>query len=143
MALSIPQIIRQFKGDVASVLAADSIAEACDAVGHTWRDRILNPIVTVHVFLMQILHGNTACSALSRLAGITFTAAAYCNARARLPVTVLAILLIRVCKRLLSEHDANDRWHGHRTHQRWGGSPGFHKPVLPEGASVHGLPEPR
>ena len=65
MALNISQIVRQFKADVAKALAPETIRDLCECLGHTWRDRVLDPVTTVHVFLLQILHGNTACTALS------------------------------------------------------------------------------
>lgn len=82
MALSIPEIVRQFKADVATALSAKTIEKICRCLRHAWRDRVLDPTTTVHVFLLQVLHGNTACTALSRLAGVTFSAAAYCSAQA-------------------------------------------------------------
>jgi Transposase DDE domain len=115
MALSIPEILTQFKVDVAKVLSAETIRHVCLCLGHVWRDRVLDPVTTIHVFLLQILHGNIACSALPRLAGLAFTATAYCQARARLPLIVFGVLLQRVCDALLPEIDATGRWRGHRT----------------------------
>jgi len=63
---------------------------------------------------VQILHGNTACTALSRLAGIPFTAEAYCQARTRLPLALFEELLEHVCDALVATIDAT-LWHGHRT----------------------------
>src|SRR5437879_11272626 len=88
MALNISEIVGQFKTDVAKALSAETINKICGYLGYTWRERVLDPVTTVHVFLRQVLHGNTACTALSRLAGIPFTAMAYCAARARLPVAL-------------------------------------------------------
>jgi putative transposase len=115
MALTIPHILRQFKADVAKALSAEIIRKVCECLGHAWRERVLDPVTTVHVFLLQILHGNTACSALARLAGLTFTATAYCDARKRLPLAVFAVLLHRVCQALVPEMQQTGRWHGHRT----------------------------
>jgi len=69
----------------------------------------------VHVFLIQILHGNTACTALPRLAGLAFTAAAYCQARGRLPLALFEDLLQHVCDALFPEVQETGRWYGHRT----------------------------
>ena len=44
------------------------IRKVCAAVGHVWRERVLDPVTTVHLFVLQILHGNTACSQVPRLA---------------------------------------------------------------------------
>src|SRR5437868_12690843 len=99
MALNIPEIVRQFKADVAKALAPETIHKICGYLGHRWRDRILDPVTTVHVFLLQILHGNTACTALSRLAGVTFSAATYCRACGRLPLRLFIDLLEHVSRR--------------------------------------------
>src|SRR5262249_42353325 len=109
MALTIPGILRQFKADVAKALSAETIRSVCGILGHVWRDRVLNPATTIHVFLSQILHGNTACTALARLSGLTFTAVAYCAARKRLPLSVFAVLLQRVGDALGDEIDETGR----------------------------------
>jgi Transposase DDE domain len=115
MALSIPQILRQFKADVAKAVSPEIIHRICGYLHYTWRERIFDPVTTVHVFLLQILHGNTACTALSRLAEVPFTAAAYCGARTRLPLVLFEHLLQRVCDALYPEIQDSARWHGHRT----------------------------
>jgi hypothetical protein len=115
MALTIPQIVRQFKADVANAIAAETILKICGYLRYVCRDRVLGPVTTVHVFLLQILHGNTACTALSRLAGVPFTAAAYCAARKRLPLALFEDLLERVCDALYPEVHTTGRWRGHRT----------------------------
>jgi hypothetical protein len=138
MALSISQILRQFKTDVATVLSADTIRQVCSNLNYSWRQRILDPVTTVHVFLLQILHGNTACTALSRLAGVAFTAAAYCDARMRLPLALFSDLLQRVCDALHSEIEDGARWHGHRTWSMDGSS--FSMPDTPELQAHFGQP---
>jgi len=115
MALTIPQVLRQFKADVAKALSAETILKICGYLGHVSRKRVLGPVTTVHVFLLQILHGNTACTAVSRLAGVTFTAGAYCLARKRLPLALFRDLLERVCDALFPEIQDTARWLGHRT----------------------------
>ena len=115
MALSIPEILRQFKADVGTAIAAETITKICRYLGHTCRERVLDPVTTVHVFLLQILHGNTACTALSRLAEVPFTATAYCLARKRLPLALFEDLLQHVCDALFPEVQETGRWRGHRT----------------------------
>jgi Transposase DDE domain len=115
MALSIPQILRQFKTDVSTAIAAETILKICGYLKYVCRDRVLGPVTTVHVFLLQILHGNTACTALSRLADVRFTAAAYCRARIRLPLKLFQELLEHICDALFPEVHTTSRWRGHRT----------------------------
>lgn len=138
MALSIPQILRQLKADVGTAIAAETITKICRYLGYRCRERVLGPVTTVHVFLLQILHGNTACSALSRLAGVRFTATAYCLARARLPLALFQDLLEHVCDSLYPEVQETGRWHGHRTWHLDGSS--FSMPDTPELQARFGQP---
>lgn len=138
MALTIPQILRQFKADVGKAIAAETILKICGYLNYVCRDRVLGPVATVHVFLLQILHGNTACTALSRLAGIPFTAAAYCLARKRLPLALFKELLEHVCDALFPEVHTTGRWRGHRTWTLDGSS--FSMPDTPELRTYFGQP---
>jgi Transposase DDE domain len=138
MALNISEIVGQFKADVAKALSAETIHVICGALGYRWRERVLDPVATVHVFLLQILHGNTACSAMSRLAGKSFTGAAYCAARARLPLALFENLLERVCDALFPDLQETGRWRGHRTWSLDGSS--FSMPDTPELQDYFGQP---
>ena len=115
MAFTISEIVGRFKADVASALSSETIVGICRDLDHVWRDRILGPVTTVHVFLLQILHGNTACTALPRLADVSFSAASYCAARSRLPLALFKGLLQCVCAALFPEVEETGRWCGHRT----------------------------
>ena len=88
--------LRQVRDDLANALEPLAVRDLCRSLGLRWRERLLDPVATIHLFLLQILHGNTACAHLPRLAGRTFTASAYCQARARLPLAGLQALLRRV-----------------------------------------------
>ncbi len=138
MALSIPQVLRQFKADVATAICPATITKICRYLGHSCRERVLDPVTTVHVFLLQILHGNTACTALPRLAGLAFTATAYCQARGRLPLALFEDLLQHVCDALFPEVQETGRWHGHRTWYLDGSS--FSMPDTPELQKCFGQP---
>ena len=86
MVPSITAILQRLTGEWATLLQPEAILAVCREIGYTaWRDRRLTPVTTIHLFLLQMLHGNTACSHLPHLSGLRFTAAAYCQARARLP----------------------------------------------------------
>jgi len=116
MLAQLTQTLQRLQTDWAAQLQPDAIQAACDAVGYTqWRDRLLHPVVTVQVFLLQILHGNTACRHLPHLSGIRFSASAYCQARMKLPLAVLEHLLERVGQAARSTALEDGRWHGHRT----------------------------
>jgi hypothetical protein len=42
-------------------------------------------VTTIHLFVLHVLHGNTACAHLPHPSGMTFSDSAYCQARAPLP----------------------------------------------------------
>ena len=79
--VSITDVLRRFKESWTEELTPDCIAQACRDAGMTWKESTLNPIVTIQIFFVQVLHGNTAIEHLSHLTGLSFTAAGYCKAR--------------------------------------------------------------
>jgi hypothetical protein len=97
MALSIFQIIRQFTTAAAKAISPETIEKICARLDYVWRERVLDPTATIHVFLLHIMHGNAACTALSRLAGVSFTATAYCATRARLPLALFENHFLALC----------------------------------------------
>lgn len=115
MATTVAQVVAQFKADVGQALSSRVIEQACHDLGHVYRQRVLGPVTTVHAFLTQVLHGNVACAALPHLTGKDFSAAAYVNARSRLPLTLFQRLFERVTEGLYSERQTSSLWHGHRT----------------------------
>jgi Transposase DDE domain len=116
MVPTMTTILRRFTGEWAGLLQPEAILTVCEEIGYTaWRDRLLTPVTTVQLFLLQILHGNTACSHLPHLSGLRFSAAAYCQARARLPLRFFDLLLERFCSAVKRSALDDGRWHGHRT----------------------------
>jgi hypothetical protein len=114
MVTSIVEVVRQFKQSWTEQLSAPMIEKACRDVGHCWTERTLGPVVTLQLFILQVLNGNTAMTHLPRLARMAFTAGAYCQARSRLPLEVFRLLLRRVTRDLESETLDDGRWLGHR-----------------------------
>ena len=110
----IARIIAQFQQGVSLELEDDAILAACRAAGHRWRQRALGPVATVRLFLLQILHGNTACNHVPRLAGHDVTGAAYCEARGRLPLEALQTLLARATTAMAEGVQDAGLWLGHR-----------------------------
>ena len=127
---SITDIIGRFKQHWTEELAPAAIALACREAGMAWHDSTLNPIVTIQIFFLQILHGNTACEHLSHLADMSFTAAAYCKARMRVKLEVLGTLLGRCVEQLHQETFDTARWLGHRVFYLDGSS--FSMPDTPQ-----------
>ena len=116
MARSILRAVEQIKSELAGLLKPAFIRKVCQSVGHVWRQRLLDPVTTLHLFALQILHGNTACAHVPRLGAIDCTGEAYIQARQRLPLAVLERLLASIRERLLGSPTLDDgRWRGHRT----------------------------
>lgn len=90
---------RQFLQDgdspFSSVLTEDLVARALTAIGVFWMDRIYSPLVTLWVFLGQVLSADHSCrAAVARLIAHRISrgqspcsseTGAYCQARKRLP----------------------------------------------------------
>jgi hypothetical protein len=110
----IVSILRRFQKAPAQQLNRPEIVDACRQVNHTWRQCLLDPVTLIHLFLTQILHGNTAINHLVRISGYGFTASAYCQARCRLPLVLFRELLRRVADRMRPAVDDSETWHGHR-----------------------------
>lgn len=135
----ISTILHSLRQDLAAKLGTDVIHSACHAAGHTWcASALLTPAAIIHWFLIQILHGNTALTHVSLLAGRSFTAAAFCLARARLPLAVFQALLRHMVRSLIPDTEAIGRWHGHRTFLVDGSS--FSMPDTPELRAHFGQP---
>jgi hypothetical protein len=115
MPLKLADALRQVQNDLATLLEPEPLRQLCRDCGHRWRERILGPVTTIHLFVLQVLHGNTACAHLPHLAGIAFTDSAYCEARSRLPLAVLQALLQRLVENCTPLTDTTGLWHGHRT----------------------------
>jgi hypothetical protein len=92
------------------------ILQACQDVGHAWRERQLGPVVTTYLFLQQVTHGNTACTHLRHLSGMPVNPSAYCQARRRLPLAFFQRLQTRVTDavRVRLPQVACRRWQRHR-----------------------------
>ncbi len=114
MIHSISEVVRRFKQEWTSQLDDQAMEQVCREKGMTWRQTILTPLVTIKVFFLQILHGNTACEHLRHLAHMTFTGAAYCQARMRVPLSVFQTLLEQTASRMKEEISDTGRWLGHR-----------------------------
>ena len=126
---SVSRALQRIKQDLDEHLPPASIESACRAAGHRWRERKLGPVLTLHLFVLQVLHGNTAIRHLRHLLAAPLNAAAYCRARARLPLAALQQLLrdsSATLRRELAAAAAEDgpparaddltRWRGHRAY---------------------------
>src|SRR6516164_10237322 len=114
MPLRIVTILGRLQQDLADELSADAIERACKEEKYSWRQRVLNPVTTVYLFLLQILHGNTACSHVVHFGRWNFTDSAYCQARKRLPLRVYHRLLKQTAAAARRATALAYRWLGHR-----------------------------
>jgi len=137
MARSIVAAVERIKADVAYWLSPRAIEDLCGALGYSWRERMLDPVTTIHLFVLQMLHGNTACSHVPRLGGIACSGEAYCQARSRLPLALFRCLLLLIRDRL-PQVSADGLWRGHRTFLIDGSSASM--PDTPELQKAFGQP---
>jgi hypothetical protein len=138
MVGTVTEALRHIKVELATLPDAPAILTLCHEVGDQWRARLLDPVTTIPLCILQILHGNTACSHLPRLGAHTLTASAFCQARPRLPLGVWQRVLRQtaaVCEP--TTHDEG-RWWGHRTFLIDGSS--FSRPDTPEWHEYFGQP---
>ena len=87
--VTIASAVRQVKADLPQLITHHVHAALAEQTDFTWRDRCLNPVATILLFVIQITHGNTAIEHLRHLAAMTVSATAYCQARMRLPLALL------------------------------------------------------
>lgn len=135
---SIAKIVDEFKQNWTREISEDAIAQAARDADMKWYESKLSPVVTIQIFFLQVLHGNTACEHLSHLAGLPFTAAAYCKARMRIKLDVLQMLLARCAGELQQETRDAARWLGHRVFHIDGSS--FSMPDTPALQAYFGQP---
>jgi Transposase DDE domain len=99
MAMAISCALARLRRNGLADLPSDLYFEQlCAACGQKWRERLLAPLLTLKLFLLQIVHGNTAINHLRQLSGLSFAAASYCEARARLPLGALQGLLQKLAE---------------------------------------------
>jgi hypothetical protein len=120
---------RQFlqDGDLpfTDVLTEDVLTQALAAVGD-WLDRIFSPLVTLWVFLAQVLSADHFCrAAVARLIAHRLSrgqrpcsaeTGAYCQARQRLPESFFADVARSVGRRLDDRADRRWLWKGRRVY---------------------------
>jgi hypothetical protein len=135
----ISTLLHALRQDLAARLGDDIILAACRAAGHTGCDAcLLTPAAIIPWFLIQVLNGNTALTHVSLLAGRAFSASAFCQARARLPLAVFRALLRHMVRALIPDTEAIGRGRGPRTFRVDGSS--FSMPDTPALQAHFGQP---
>ena len=102
----------------ADILTEASIRDVLNEHGVQYRERVFSPVTTIWGFLSQVLSEDHSCrDAVSRIIahraanGITVCSpntASYCNARSRIPTSVLSTLATRTAEEL--QTSVADRW---------------------------------
>src|SRR3954462_12053187 len=126
---------RQFLQDghlpFTDVLTEDTLAQALATVGG-WLDRVFSPLVTLWVFLVQVLSPDHSCrAAVARLIAhrlargqkpCSARAGAYCQARKRLPEAFFSGVARRTGRALDDGVDPRWLWKGRRVYVSDGSS---------------------
>jgi hypothetical protein len=121
---------RQFLQDgelpFTDVLSEDLVARTLTAVGVFWKDRIYTPLVTLWVFLSQVLSADHSCrAAVARLIAHLVSrgekpcsgqTGAYCQARERLPEKFFSDVACSVGRALDAEVDPRWLWKARRVY---------------------------
>jgi hypothetical protein len=104
------------------VLTEESLSQALETIQVPWKDRIFTPLVTLWVFLGQVLSGDHSCrAAVARLIAhrvarglpaCSSETGAYCQARKRLPLSFFAAVARRVGRNLEEKADPEWLWKG-------------------------------
>lgn len=96
MAGSIGAALAQIKQELDQWIDQATMDRVCREEGHRWRVRVLDPLRTVHLMLLQLL-AQVGLSGLRHVAQLAVSAQAVCAARQRLPLGVLLKLLEQSC----------------------------------------------
>ncbi len=121
---------RQFLQDgdlpLSNVLSEQIIAQALTAIKVFWKDRIYSPLITLWVFLGQVLSADHSCrAAVARLIAhrigqgqspCSSETGAYCQARKRLPEKFYSSVVCQTGRTLEASVDQNWLWKNRHVH---------------------------
>ncbi len=121
---SITSSIGRIKDNPLGIIDRQLVEAACRENNYLWRERELDPATTIALCVQQVVRGNIPCSEVRHVAaalelprsGASFTAQAFCDARARLPLAVFQTVLGELYQRIVPLTKRKEYlWHGHRT----------------------------
>ena len=94
----ISSTLARIKSDPLACLGgAERVNQLFAEAGHRWRKCRWDPAATMGMFILQVLHQNTAMTALRFLSDVDVKDSTYCDARMRLPVEAVAKVVERLC----------------------------------------------
>jgi hypothetical protein len=109
-----------------NVLSEQTVAQALTAIQTFWMDRIYSPLVTLWIFLGQVLSADHSCrAAVARLIAHRISCGqrpcssetgAYCQARKRLPEKFFSEVARQTGRALEANVDPKWLWKGRRVH---------------------------
>jgi hypothetical protein len=118
------QFLQDGKLPLSDVLTQQSIVGALEASGVCWKERIYTPVVTLWVFLGQVLCADHSCAAaVARLiahrvsrgeSSCSSETSAYCQARKRLPEKFFSDVARQAGRAL--DNESEDQWLWHNRH---------------------------
>ncbi len=144
---------RQFLQDgslsLSNVLSEQLIAQALATIKVVWLDRIYSPLITLWVFLGQVISADHSCrAAVARLIAhrvsqgqpaCSAETGAYCQARKRLPEEFFSDVARHAGRALEKESDPQWRWKGRRVYVYDGSSVSM--PDTPENQQDYPQPD--
>ena len=120
------QFLQEGRLPFAEILSANRISQALETIGFRWNDRIYTPLMTLWVFLSQVLSADHSCrAAVARLIAHRVSqgqnpcspeTSAYCQARTRLPEKFFAAVTCMVGRALDAKVDPKWLWKGRRVY---------------------------
>lgn len=120
------QFLQEGKLPFTDVLSAKVVSQALAASDAKWKDRIYSPLVTLWVFLGQVLSADHSCrSAVARLIAHRLSlgqgecsaeTSAYCQARKRLPEKFFSTVAKLVGRELDVQSPSDWLWKGRRVY---------------------------
>lgn len=112
------QFLQDGELPLTDILSGETVNEALDTIENAWNDRVYTPLVTLWVFLGQVLGADHSCrDAVARLivhrvsrglSSCSSNTGAYCQARKRLPEKFFSTIARLVGRKL--EDQANKQW---------------------------------
>jgi hypothetical protein len=114
MAIIASTLARIKSDPLACLGGADHVNQLFAEAGHTCRKCFWTPATTMAMFLLQVLHRNTAISGLRFLSDVDVKESSYCTARQRLPVQAMAKVIERVCGDCCRSMEETKLWLGRR-----------------------------
>ena len=116
------QFLQEGHCPLTNVLSTEIVRQAHETIGDGWKDRIFSPIMTLCVFLCQVLSADHSCrSAVARLNAhrvshgqppCSANTGAYCQARKRLPEKFFSLIACLVGRALDAQVDRRWLWNG-------------------------------